>query len=175
MRIATPADAGSLGRMLYEFNTEFGAATPDADQAARRIGRLLARDDVLAVVADPVPTHPGAAHTDPTRPGGSGTGSDTAATPERAGFALVTLRPTPYSDRSVAQLEELYVRPALRGRGIGTALLTRALESVSAGCAECMINVDSDDLGARRFYERHGFSDRDPDSGSVMLCYLRQM
>ena len=65
VRLATPADAGSLGRMLHEFNTEFESATPTADEAARRFGDLLARDDVLAVVASPgssdAPTSVGAA------------------------------------------------------------------------------------------------------------------
>ncbi|WP_327512310.1 GNAT family N-acetyltransferase, partial [Dietzia lutea] len=157
IRLASPADAGTLGRMLYEFNTEFESATPTADYAARRFGDLLARDDVLAVVA--------AAGI----PGGPDVPTD-------AGFALLTLRPTPYSDHPLAQLEELYVRPDLRGRGLGTAILTRALSEVAARrCEEMLINVDSDDLGARRFYERHGFTDRDPDSGSGMRCYLRQL
>ena len=154
IRLATPADAGSLGRMLHEFNTEFESATPTADDAARRFGDLLARDDVLAVVASP--------------------GSSDA--PTDVGFALLTLRPTPYSDHPLAQLEELYVRPDLRGRGVGAAIITRSLfEVVARHCEEMLINVDADDLGARRFYERHGFTDRDPDSGSGMRCYLRQL
>ncbi|KZO60186.1 acetyltransferase [Dietzia maris] len=154
IRLATPADAGSLGRMLYEFNTGFESATPTADEAARRFGDLLARDDVLAVVASP--------------------GSSDA--PTDVGFALLTLRPTPYSDHPLAQLEELYVRPDLRGRGVGAAIITRSLfEVVARRCEEMLINVDADDLGARRFYERHGFTDRDPDSGSGMRCYLRQL
>ncbi|WP_311199402.1 GNAT family N-acetyltransferase [Dietzia cinnamea] len=154
VRLATPADAGSLGRMLHEFNTEFESATPTADEAARRFGDLLARDDVLAVVASP--------------------GSSDA--PTDVGFALLTLRPTPYSDHPLAQLEELYVRPDLRGRGVGAAIITRSLfEVVARHCEEMLINVDADDLGARRFYERHGFTDRDPDSGSGMRCYLRQL
>ena len=154
IRLATPADAGSLGRMLYEFNTGFESATPTADEAARRFGDLLARDDVLAVVASP--------------------GSSDA--PTDVGFALLTLRPTPYSDHPLAQLEELYVRSDLRGRGVGAAIITRSLfEVVARRCEEMLINVDADDLGARRFYERHGFTDRDPDSGSGMRCYLRQL
>ena len=154
VRLATPADAGSLGRMLHEFNTEFESATPTADDAARRFGDLLARDDVLAVVASP--------------------GASDA--PTDVGFALLTLRPTPYSDHPLAQLEELYVRPDLRGRGVGAAIITRSLfEVVARRCEEMLINVDADDLGARRFYERHGFTDRDPDSGSGMRCYLRQL
>ena len=154
IRLATPADAGSLGRMLYEFNTGFESATPTADEAARRFGDLLARDDVLAVVA-------------------SAGASDA---PTDVGFALLTLRPTPYSDHPLAQLEELYIRPDLRGRGVGAAIITRSLfEVVARRCEEMLINVDADDLGARRFYERHGFTDRDPDSGSGMRCYLRQL
>lgn len=154
VRLATPADAGSLGRMLYEFNTEFESATPTAADAARRFGDLLARDDVLAVVAS----------------------TGTSDGPTDVGFAVLTLRPTPYSDHPLAQLEELYVRPDLRGRGVGTAIITRALsEVVARRCEETLINVDADDLGARRFYERHGFTDRDPDSGSGMRCYLKQL
>lgn len=154
IRLATPADAGSLGRMLYEFNTEFESATPTADDAARRFGDLLARDDVLAVVASTGPSD----------------------VPTDVGFTLLTLRPTPYSDHPLAQLEELYVRPDLRGRGLGTAIITRALsEVVARRSGEMLINVDADDLGARRFYERHGFTDRDPDTGAGMRCYLRQL
>lgn len=155
VRLASPTDAGSLGRMLYEFNTEFESATPTADDAARRFGDLLARDDVLAVVASP------------GSPGDPGVPTD-------VGFALLTLRPTPYSDHPLAQLEELYVRPDLRGRGLGTAIITRVLsEVVARRCEEMLINVDADDLGARRFHERHGLTDRDPDSGSGMRRYLR--
>ncbi len=59
---------------------------------------------------------------------------------------------------------------------MGTALLARAVDEVrSRGSEEILINVDTNDAGARRFYERHGFSDRDPDTGSGMRCYLRQL
>jgi ribosomal protein S18 acetylase RimI-like enzyme len=52
--------------------------------------------------------------------------------------------------------------------------MLRALrvEATRRGALEILINVDADDTAARRFYERHGFSSRDPDSGSEMLCYL---
>lgn len=171
IRVASSADAGSLGRMLYEFNTEFDAATPEAHEAARRFELLLRRDDVLAVVVDPVP-----AGRDLARDGDDPVPSDGDPSRSDAGFALLTLRPTPYSEHPLAQLEELYIRPDLRGRGLGTALIAHLLEELNARrCEECMINVDSDDLGARRFYERHGFSDVDPDSGSGMRCYRRQV
>ncbi|MBB1029804.1 GNAT family N-acetyltransferase [Dietzia sp. SLG310A2-38A2] len=154
VRVATPEDATSLGHLLHDFNTEFDCATPSATEAAGRFERLLDREDVLAVVA-------GLTH-------GREVGTD-------VGFAFLTLRPTPYWDGPLAQLEDLYVRPDLRAAGIGTAVLHRSVSEVRRrGCEEILINVDSDDLGARRFYERHGFSDLDPDTGSGMRCYLRQ-
>ena len=157
IRMATPADAESLGRLLFDFNTEFGAETPDGPTAAARFEYLLRRDDVLAVLA---------------RVGSDIGGENTAD----IGFAFLTLRPTPLWDGPLAQLEELYVRHDLRGNGVGTALLARAVDEVlSRGSEEILINVDTNDAGARRFYERHGFSDRDPDTGSGMRCYLRQL
>nr|WP_245847637.1 GNAT family N-acetyltransferase [Dietzia natronolimnaea] len=153
--VAGPSDATSLGRLLHDFNTEFDCATPSRTEAAERFERLLGREDVLAVVARL--THGREAGTD-------------------VGFAFLTLRPTLYWDGPLAQLEDLYVRPDLRAAGIGTAILHRSVsEARRRGCEEILINVDSDDLGARRFYERHGFSDHDPDTGSGMRCYLRQL
>lgn len=144
---ATPAEAAVLGRMLAEFNAEFDAEGQDAAAFADRFARLLGRDDVLALLAGP--------REDPS------------------GFAWVTFRPTPYADGPLVQLEELYVRPELRSGGVGTRLIAALREeSRLRGAAEVMINVDADDTDARRFYERHGFSCADPDSGSTMLCYL---
>ncbi len=153
IRVTTPADAGSLGQLLSDFNTEFDAPTPDAAAATARFVDLLARDDVLALLAR--------------------VDSDARAD---IGFAFLTLRPTPLWDGPLAQLEELYVRRDRRGSGVGAALLARAVDEVrSRGGEELLINVDADDVDARRFYERHGFSDRDPDTGSGMRCYLRQL
>lgn len=155
IRIATPADAGSVAALLHAFNTEFDCPCPAPAVGARRFDRLLGRADVLVVVA-----RHGAGHTD---------GED-------IGFGLLTLRPTPYWDGPLAQLEDLYVRPAHRSEGVGSAILERALAEVrSRGGEEMHIGVDSDDVGARRFYDRHGFADTDPDSGAGMRLYLQHL
>lgn len=149
VRNATTEDADVVGRLLWDFNTEFETPTPSAEEFAARFAQLLARDEVVVLLA-----------------GGA----------EPAGFAYLTLRPTPYFDGTVAQLEELYVRPHLRGRGIGTALLQRALvlcRERSAG--EMHINVDEVDTDARRFYERHGFLNVLPGTGYRMLFYEREL
>ena len=149
-RAAGPADAGLVGRLLHEFNAEFDEPTPVAADFARRFATLLARDDVLVLLAE----HDGAA----------------------VGFAYLTLRPTPYHDGPLAQLEELYVAPALRDGGIGTLLLTTVVDDLRAkGVGEVHINVDEVDVDTRRFYERHGFVNVLPGAGHRMLCYLQEL
>ena len=152
IRIADPSDAYSVAQLLHAFNTEFDCPGPEPAEGVSRWRKLLAGTEVLVVVA---------------RHGTEGTD---------VGFAFLTLRPTPYWDGPLAQLEEFYVHPEHRSRGIGTSLLDRAVDVVrSRDARELHINVDSDDFGARRFYHRHGFTDIDPDTGSGMRCYLRQL
>ncbi|WP_235736686.1 GNAT family N-acetyltransferase [Nocardioides alcanivorans] len=149
VRAAALEDADVVGGLLFDFNIEFETPTPPAQEFARRFASLLLRDDVLVLLAGPE---------------------------EATGFAYLTLRPTPYGDGPLAQLEELYVRPHLRGRGIGTALLTRAAVEVEGrGAIEMHINVDEIDVDARRFYERHGFVNIEPGTDYRMLCYLREL
>lgn len=151
VRLAGPGDSALVGRLLFDFNTEFETPTPSAEQFAERFTHLLGRDDVLVLLAE--------------EGGASATG-----------FAYLTLRPTPYGDGPLAQLEELYVVPHLRDRGIGTALLTRAVTEVgSRGAIEVHINVDEVDVDTRRFYERHGFVNVEPGTDYRMLCYLREL
>lgn len=49
--------------------------------------------------------------------------------------------------------------PTMRRRGIGSSLLVSCCDFVRARGAHLIeINVDGEDVDARRFYERHGFS-----------------
>ena len=73
-------------------------------------------------------------------------------------------------------LDELYVVPRLRDRGIGTALLTAVVDEVVArGGGELHINVDEVDSDARRFYERHGWVNIEPGADHRMLLYIREL
>lgn len=148
--LAGPAEAAVVGRMLWDFNEEFETAGPGADELGERFGDLLGRDDVVVLL--------------------------TGRASEPTGFAFVTLRPTPYYDGPLAQLEELYVRPGLRDKGIGTVLITAVVDEVRArGGGEVHINVDEVDEDTRRFYERHGFTNIQPGEDYRMLCYLREL
>jgi GNAT superfamily N-acetyltransferase len=147
---ASAAHAEVVGRLLFDFNTEFDTLGPGAAELGARFARLLERDDVLVLL-----------HADDE---------------QTTGFAFLTLRPTPYYDGPLAQLEELYVRPELRDQGIGTALLEAAVRWVREHeGGEIHINVDEVDTDTRRFYERHGFVNIEPGNDYRMLCYLREL
>lgn len=140
--MATVADAKLVAKLLHDFNIEFG--TPVPDNLERRFAALIAREDVVVILAGEV------------------------------GFAYLTLRPSPYYDGPVAMLEELYVAPSHRGNGLGTMMMERVLEETrKLGAGEMQINVDEVDADARRFYERHGFTNI--EQSSRMLLYVREL
>jgi GNAT superfamily N-acetyltransferase len=144
IRRAKGEDARLVARLLHDFNSEFGEVEPGAVDLERRFAVLLDRDDLVVHLVEEA----GAAQ----------------------GFALTTLRPTPYGDGPLAVLDELYVVPGRRGRGLGSLLLDAVREHCRGLDVEEMhINVDAPDAGARRFYERHGFSHL--DDGDEMLLY----
>ncbi len=58
----------------------------------------------------------------------------------------------------VIELKQLYTAPRTTGQGIGTMLMEWVFEEVSArGTDEVQLSVFSKNLGAQRFYRRHGF------------------
>lgn len=147
-RRAAPHDAASLAELLHAFNTEFDTETPGVEVIAERLRTLLGGTSTFAVL-----------------------GGDPAV-----GLALVTLRPNVWSDGPVALLDEMYVEPARRGGGVGGAVLRHMVEICrELGVAAIEINVDESDAAAMRFYERHGFSCVDPDSGERAFYFYRSL
>jgi ribosomal protein S18 acetylase RimI-like enzyme len=83
---------------------------------------------------------------------------------EPAGYAFVTVG-MPYASwdagERLANLESLSVLPAHRGTGIGAALLDAVWARLAElGVDDMQIVTTSTNVGAKRFYERHGFSHR---------------
>jgi GNAT superfamily N-acetyltransferase len=148
VRLAESRDVALVAALLHEFNTEFETPTPGAEVLARRLETLLPTGDTIALLAGEPAT----------------------------GLAVLTLRSNVWYDGPVALLDELYVRPDLRGRGIGTALLERACAVVRERGGQLFeINVDEVDTDARRFYERHGFVNQPPGDPGRMLYYEREL
>ena len=103
-RLATVDDAAEVGRLLHDFNAEFDTPSPGADVLAGRLRVLLEGPETFAILAG-----------DPA-----------------VAVALVTLRPNVWYAGRVALLDELYVVPHLRGRGIGSSVIEMLLTEAVA-------------------------------------------
>jgi ribosomal protein S18 acetylase RimI-like enzyme len=149
IRRAGVEDAAEAARLLHDFNTEFEAATPGVAALTEQARRLLAEGEITVLLG--------------------GEGPD--------GVALLRLRPSVWTGRPEAYLQELYVAPALRGRGIGRALLEATIEAArEAGATGIDLNTAETDTAARALYESCGFTNLEsqPD-GPAMLFYEREL
>jgi ribosomal protein S18 acetylase RimI-like enzyme len=147
-RRAGPDDAETVAQLLHDFNTEFETPTPGAAVLTRRLRSLLAEPSTIAYLAgEPV-----------------------------TGVALVTLRSNVWYEGPVALLDELYVAPYRRGHGLGGAMVDLLIADAKAnGISAIEINVDAGDVDAQRFYERHGFSGADLDTGERAFYYSLEL
>jgi GNAT superfamily N-acetyltransferase len=147
-RLADVEDAGEIGLLLHDFNTEFDTASPGPEVLRERLERLLAGPSMFAIVSG--------------RPA--------------VAVALVSVRPNVWYAGSVALLDELYVAPAHRNQGIGTDIIDLLHDHARRiGVDAIEINVDEGDVDAQRFYERHGFSATEPDTGERAFYYFREI
>ena len=147
--LATVADAPVFGRLLHAFNSEYGDPEPQAEVIAARAAPLIESGEVTVLFV--------------------GRGPD--------GFAELRFRPSLYTGALDAYLEELYVVPDRRGRGLGRALLEAAMAHArERGAARIDLGTSEDDVAARALYESMGFTNRErgPD-GPRMLYYERDL
>ncbi|HEY7933391.1 MAG TPA: GNAT family N-acetyltransferase [Solirubrobacteraceae bacterium] len=148
-RIAEPADAESVGRLLHDFNSEFGDLTPGPERLAARIRDLLHEGQTAVLLV--------------------GDGPD--------GLAVLRFRPAIWSEALECYLAELYVAPPMRGRGLGRALMGAAIDLARDRGADYMeLGTGEQDLAARALYESLGFSNREgkPD-GPINYFYEREL
>jgi len=83
--------------------------------------------------------------------------TDVSATPEPAGFALYFYNYSTWRGHAGIWIEDLYVRPAFRGKGIGKALLTRVAQvAVAEGCPRLEWSVLDWNTPAVDFYRSLG-------------------
>ena len=149
VREATEADADAVGRLLDDFNREFEDTTPGAAAIAARVRTVLAEGEMAVLLAGPGPD----------------------------GLAVLRFRPSLWSEALECYLAELYVVPDRRGRGLGRALMTAAIEHARRRGADYMdLGTSEDDVAAHRLYESLGFTNREgrPD-GPVMYFYEREL
>jgi ribosomal protein S18 acetylase RimI-like enzyme len=90
---------------------------------------------------------------------------------------LLRLRGSVWRGEPEAYLQELYVVPEQRGRGIGRALLEATMTTVRhAGASSIDLATGEDDAAARALYESVGFTNFEPSPGRPrMLFYEREL
>jgi ribosomal protein S18 acetylase RimI-like enzyme len=149
VRAAMVEDAANIGRLLHDFNTEYDDPTPGPDRLAARIEQLLAGGDTAVLLA--------------------GAGPD--------GLAVLRFRPAIWSEALECYLAELYVVPAMRGRGLGRALMSAAMQFARERGADYMdLGTAETDLAARSLYESLGFSNREGKAdGPLNYYYEREL
>ncbi len=149
VRLAGTAEAETIGRLLYDFNSEFDEPTPSPERLAARMRDLLEEGQAAVLLV--------------------GAGPD--------GLAVLRFRPGIWSQALECYLAELYVVPALRGHGLGRALMEAAIEYARGRGADHMdLGTGEQDIAARALYESLGFSNREgkPD-GPINYFYEREL
>jgi GNAT superfamily N-acetyltransferase len=145
IRRAGAGDAANVARLLHDFNSEYEDFTPGVAALTERLGELLANGEIVVLLAGDPPT----------------------------GFALFRIRPSLWAKAGDAYLEELYVIPEHRRKGIGRALLNAAVDAASdAGANHFELTTGETDTEARALYESRGLTNLEggPD-GPRMLYY----
>jgi ribosomal protein S18 acetylase RimI-like enzyme len=142
-------DAGEIARLLHDFNTEYDEPTPGVERLTEIVTAMFAAGKITVLLA--------------------GEGPD--------GIAVLRFRTAIWTGEPEAHLQELYVVPALRGQGIGRALLEATMEAArEAGAAGIDLNTGETDTAARALYESSGFTNREGSpEGPSMLFYEREL
>ena len=149
VRRAEAADAEAIGRLLDAFNREFDDPTPGAAALADRVRTLLPAGELTVLLA--------------------GDGPDAVA--------VLRFRPSLWEEGLDCYLEELYVVPERRGRGLGRAIMEAAIELARVEGAVAMdLGTNETDVAARALYESLGFTHReDGPDGPPNYFYEREL
>jgi ribosomal protein S18 acetylase RimI-like enzyme len=149
VRQATAEDAAEIARLLHDFNLEYSEPTPEVRTLTDTVRRLLEDGEIVVMLAGAAPD----------------------------GLSLFRFSPALWAEGPETYLQELYVVPDLRGRGIGRRLLEETIEFArAAGATGIDLNTGETDTAARNLYESMGFTNKEggPD-GPSMLFYEREI
>jgi len=136
LHLAKPDDLDRLLALVAAFHTEQGLQTTDE---ARRAG--------IAPLLDGIP-HGAAYLVGPAR--------------SPIGYVIVTFGWSVEFGGMDAFVDEIYVRRAVRGRGIASEVLVTLPQALAQGGVRAMhLEVDRDNTVAQRLYARAGFKPRE--------------
>jgi len=132
---AGPQDAHAVAGLLGEFRDHLGHSSPSDDSLHQSVRWLISRADSEFWLAAPN-SHPRA-----------------------AAVCQLRFRHSVWTAAEDCWLEDLFVCPGARRRGLARALVVRTLERArERGCRRVELDTNEDNLGAIRLYESLGFS-----------------
>lgn len=149
--VAGAAEAPAIAALLGEFRDWMGRSVPDDSALLGSVELLLAGEDCEYLLAAP--------------------------TPEGEGEAICQLRYRHgvWYSAPDCWLEDLYVRPVARGRGLGGALIEASFARARArGCRRIELDTDTGNPPAMGLYRRLGFS-ADADRGETRVLMRRPL
>jgi GNAT superfamily N-acetyltransferase len=129
IRRAVAGDAVTVIAMVYELAAYQG----EADHVAAAEGRwreLLAREDIVVLIAE--------------------------CADGPIGYVSALQRPHLWSGKDLLALDDLYVREAYRGTGVGRALMVALARHAAPHRHTISWSIQPDNHGAQRFYSRLG-------------------
>lgn len=134
IELCHPEHAPRLAPLIHALAEEEGSDPADVDEISNIVAALLqsgASDFLLATVDDaPV------------------------------GCLQIAYRLSTWYAQPYAYIEDFYLAPRVRGRGVGTKLLDYALQRAEGqGCDSIMLDVRTENTAAQRLYTRFGFTD----------------
>lgn len=148
---AQAEEAEAVAALLVEFRDWNHRDWPSVNAFLASVERLIAHPDCDFVLATPDDDSP------------------------PAGVAQVRYRHSVWTASDDCWLEDLFVRAAARGRGVGRALLDVVVERAqSRGCRRVELDVNEDNAPAVALYEAAGFAvSRKPPGGRDVLMRRR--
>ena len=141
-RLANGEDISGIAAMVEQYWAFEGIAGVDQAVVARQLGRVIGDHKLGSVIV--------------------------ASDAEQLVGYLITVYVFSLEHFGLtAEIDEFYVEPQYRSRGVGSSLLTAAETAASdAGCTNLSLQLSNDNHRARGIYLRHGFS---PRAGYVLL------
>ncbi len=147
--VAEPAEAETVARLLVGFRDWYGRDWPSDNSILASVERLIERLDteyLLGCVDEDSPP---------------------------AGVCQLRYRHSVWMAAEDCWLEDLYVREEARGAGLGGAMVMHALERArERGCRRVELDTSEANEGARRLYERHGFSESSKSTAPARDLFL---
>ena len=151
-RIASLSDLDDLSRLVCSFRDVLGRSNPADDSVRESLRSLLisGEGDFLLAIDDSA---------------------------NAVGYSQQRYRYSLWLEGLEATLEDLYVTPDCRGRGVATCLVRYGIERAwEKGCKAIKLDTNEDNLAAVALYGKLGFSSRSSRfSGSRQLLFSKTL